>query len=247
MKTKLLIIDPQNDFTDPKGSLYVKGAEEAISNICKFIDEINPSDIIISQDTHQKYNIGFADFWDIPELKPFDKIEKFYILDQIVKPRYLNPERAIDFYKQFENYPSTSLTIWPYHCIEGSWGWCFPETLLKSLNNWSTRNKKTYEVYRKGIQPEIEAYSIIPSISTDYLQKPYSLILNTDDYSYLYIAGFCKDICVAESVKALYKLGLYVNRLVFLDNCMATLDVNSENLKIYKHLEKSYGAISENA
>ena len=37
----LLIIDPQNDFVNPDGSLYVDGAEDSIKNLCQWINENN--------------------------------------------------------------------------------------------------------------------------------------------------------------------------------------------------------------
>lgn len=36
-KSLLLIIDPQYDFCNPKGTLYVPGAEKATKELCKWI------------------------------------------------------------------------------------------------------------------------------------------------------------------------------------------------------------------
>lgn len=230
----LLIIDPQNDFTDKRGSLYVKDAELAIQKICKFIrtngDTIDR--ILISQDTHQKYNIGFPRFWKIKDLKPFDKINVSDILSEKVVPNYIDPNRKDGFLSQFRNYRDKELTVWPYHCIEGTWGWCFPDELNDALGEWSLSNHRRYYVYRKGYIPEIESYSIFPSVACigdDRTQRP-SEIFN---YHNIYVAGFCKDICVAETI---YDMRKFSNRFILLDNCMATLDSNSPKLEIYKNL-----------
>ncbi len=243
-KNLLLLIDPQNDFTDPKGSLYVPGSEQAISNICKFIYSRKPTDILISQDTHQKFNIGFPLFWDKEELKPFDKIKIQDILNEKIKPTKIREEWEDDFKRQFKNYENPELTIWPYHCIEGSWGWCFPDSLVKALNDWGLYNPehKQYEVYKKGYIPEIESYSIL----TDCRFSEEFPDLLDNDYDKIYIAGFCKDICVAESVKDLSQYDYYKDKFVFLDNCMATLDKTSHNLKIYEDLVNNFGAKIEN-
>ena len=243
MKTLLLIIDPQNDFVDSKGSLYVNGAEEAISNICNFIYTQKPDDILISQDTHQKFNIGFPLFWNY-ELKPLDKIKISDILEDKIKPIKLRNEWESDFKKQFKGKEDGELTIWPYHCIEGSWGWCFPDPLISALNDWGLYNPghKQYEVYRKGYIPEIESYSIL---SDCRFSAEFPNLLDID-YDKIYVSGFCKDICVAESLKDLKQYKHFKNKLVFLDNCMATLDPESPNLKIYEELITNFGAKTEN-
>ncbi len=48
----LLIIDPNNDFADSHGSLYVPNANKAIEAIAHYINENNPEAIAISLDTH---------------------------------------------------------------------------------------------------------------------------------------------------------------------------------------------------
>ena len=252
MDRLFLIIDPQNDFADPKGSLYVPGAEGAIENICKFIDAKYIDDILISQDTHQKFNIGFPDFWDI-ELKPFDKIKVDDIRNGIVKPKYLRPAWDKAFEKQFESYRDPELTIWPYHCLEGSWGWCFPDSLVSALNDWNVGNPKhrKYEIYQKGNVPEIESYSILTDYSfSGYVRKVEDRIMPPrildKNYDQVFVAGFCKDICVAHSLRSLRRSSYLKARLVILDNCMATLDQNSPNLEIYDDLVKNFGAKIEN-
>lgn len=244
MKTLLLIIDPQNDFTDPKGSLYVKEAEKAISNICRFIYTKKPDDILISQDTHQKFSIGFPLFWD-RELKPFDKIKISDILENKIKPIKLREGWEEDFKKQFKGKESETITIWPYHCLEGSWGWCFPDSLVSVLNDWGlfNPNHKQYEVYRKGYIPEIESYSILSDcrFSVEFPD------LLDNDYDKIYISGFCKDICVAESLKDLRQYKHFKDKFVFLDNCMSTLNSESTNLKIYEKMISDFGAKIENA
>ena len=39
-KNCLLIIDPQNDFCDKKGSLFVPGADKDIKRLSKFIETV---------------------------------------------------------------------------------------------------------------------------------------------------------------------------------------------------------------
>ena len=57
----LIIIDFQYDFCNPKGSLYVKGAEEAKKGILKYMEANNKSfnQIIYTCDCHTKEDKSF--------------------------------------------------------------------------------------------------------------------------------------------------------------------------------------------
>ena len=248
MKNLLLIVDPQNDFVDPKGTLYVPGSEKTIEHIRKFIkthiQEID--EILISQDTHQAYNIGFPEFWNIPGLKAFDKICVEDILSGKCKPHNLDPARKDAFLTQFRKYRGTELTVWPHHCIEGTWGCCFPDTLNDALGEWGLKRSKCYKVWKKGWVPEIESYSIFPSITHlgngEILERPRILL---KPWTKIWVSGFCKDICVAETLQDM-KSDFYKDKLVILENCMATLNQEDPRLKIYSELVEEWGAKIEN-
>lgn len=53
-KTALLVVDVQNDFADPKGSLYVKGGEEVVPVVNREIDRARAAGatIVYTQDWH---------------------------------------------------------------------------------------------------------------------------------------------------------------------------------------------------
>ena len=65
MKNSLLIIDPQNDFCSPEGSLFVKGAEEDCRSIKKVLENLDKKidSIIITMDMHHFYDISHPGFW----------------------------------------------------------------------------------------------------------------------------------------------------------------------------------------
>ena len=54
MKKVLFIIDAQNDFCSPNGSLSTKEAEEVVSKIPKFVQENNFDVICVTMDYHDK-------------------------------------------------------------------------------------------------------------------------------------------------------------------------------------------------
>ena len=62
-KRTLVIVDFQNDFCNPKGSLYVNGAEEAKANIIKYLEENknNIDNVILTRDWHRVDDKSFVE------------------------------------------------------------------------------------------------------------------------------------------------------------------------------------------
>lgn len=62
-KRTLVIVDFQNDFCNPKGSLYVNGVEEAKTNIIKYLDDNkdNIDNVILTRDWHRVDDKSFAE------------------------------------------------------------------------------------------------------------------------------------------------------------------------------------------
>ena len=92
----LLIIDPQFDFVEKTGKLFVEGADKAIENITQFlVNNIDCfKDIVITQDTHQRFHVSSQYFWD-DKVKPGIVITK----DDIKSSKYipLANREEIDF------------------------------------------------------------------------------------------------------------------------------------------------------
>ena len=61
-KTALVVVDVQNDFAHPEGSLYVSGAEEAIAAVNREIERAREAGALIaySQDWHPEHTPHFA-------------------------------------------------------------------------------------------------------------------------------------------------------------------------------------------
>ena len=223
MSKILLIIDPQNDFVDPRGSLYVKGAEKVVENLCKFLDKEGDKydQIAVTQDSHHKIHISFKDGWtNKPE--PFSTV--------VVKVGSDFELCAKDL--EIAYYGDTGVNIWPDHCVIGTWGHCFPENLSEALGRWEIRNRKPVIYQRKGENCGYEAYSAYTDESFGK-DKPGWRRIKHDE---LDICGFCKDICVAETIKDL--VTKTDENVCLLDSYSATLNSDSENLKILKELEE---------
>jgi len=91
--TALLIIDAQFDFCNPKGTLYVPGAEKDIERIAQLIathgDGIN--EIFVTLDTHRVLDIAHPLFWEDPNgntVAPFTLITAAAVKEGKWRPRY---------------------------------------------------------------------------------------------------------------------------------------------------------------
>lgn len=238
----LLIIDPQNDFVDTEGTMYVPGAEQAVKNLCRWIsvNRKNIHEIVVTQDTHRSYHIGHSAFWketpsEFTNITSEDVRKGTY--SPIDKGKQENfREDVIKYLENVEKRGQTH-TIWPEHCINGSWGQAFPKDLVESLNIWSLSHEdigKDYKIIQKGLNPEKEMYSAF-SYADGVVENKEQLILRYIRlFKKIYIAGFAKDYCVAETVKDLVRVHCKDTELIFLDNCMAAIDKNSKNMKIYE-------------
>jgi len=62
---ELLIIDPQVDFRDPSGSLFVPGADKDIERLSNLIERTGSqiSDIHVTLDMHYQIDIAHPLFW----------------------------------------------------------------------------------------------------------------------------------------------------------------------------------------
>ena len=75
----LLIIDPQNDFCDPQGTLFVPGAAEDMQRLASFIRSAcgGLSEVVVTLDSHPSVAIERPTFWkrgDGQPVVPFTQI-----------------------------------------------------------------------------------------------------------------------------------------------------------------------------
>lgn len=242
MRRLLLIIDPQNDFVDSRGSLYVPGAESGINSIVKYIREKgNTIDgIAITQDTHHKYHIAHPAFW-YPRPEPFTQITaedyRDGVYSAIMYPK--KEDKPFDpFIMQYLESLPGPLTIWPEHCLEGSWGLAFPDSLVEAIHSWEIQEPKLreFKIYQKGRWSNFEAFSLFTSTAFSY--RPYADLDVFAKYDEIVVCGFAKDICVANTVKDMLDSGLYDGKLVMFENGMASIDENSPMNSIFSGLGK---------
>src|SRR5262249_27921260 len=64
-KVHLVVIDPQVDFCDPNGALYVQGAEADIRRLAAAVKRLAPrlDDIHVTLDSHRLIDVAHPVFW----------------------------------------------------------------------------------------------------------------------------------------------------------------------------------------
>ena len=129
-KIELVIIDPQNDFCDPKGSLFVKGADNDMKRLSAFVKRVGSKlgDINVTLDSHHDVDIAHPIFWRNSAGKnpsPFTIITPNDVESGVWIPSVPSKslrQRAISYVKELGAKGRYPLCIWPVHCVIGSWG-----------------------------------------------------------------------------------------------------------------------------
>ena len=207
----LLIIDPQNDFASKEGSLYVPGAEEDCVRLASFIRKnINDiSSIYITLDNHPTFHIAHPCFWadrngKSPEPYTTIKYSSFMNKDyQPVKPEYIPVVE--EYLMALENKNRYNLTIWPPHCINGTWGSCVVPELWQAVNDWELSSNKNADFIRKSVNPLTEHYSAIqaevPDPSDSSTRTNFNFIDSMKNEDRIVIAGEALSHCVANTLR----------------------------------------------
>ncbi len=224
----LLIIDMQNDFCAPGGSLYVRGAGQDVKNLCDFIQR-NGTEIdhmILTLDTHHVIDISHPYFWidksgDHPE--PYTEISYKDVLEGKWEAVF-SKEEATEYIKDLYEQGEFPHVVWPEHCIAGSSGAAVVEELMEVIIDWC-REGRFYEVYRKGFNPLTEHFGAlranVPLLSDIETQLNGTLINTLQAYDNIIIAGEAKSHCVANTVKQMNEIKGLVQKLIILEDAMS--------------------------
>lgn len=244
-KTAILGIDLQNDFTNPTGSLFVKGADADIIRISEFINKngSNIDYIALTLDSHQPIHIAHQCYWkdkkgNNPE--PFSIISLEDVKTGRWMPQY-NKDLAIPYMEQLTA-KGEVCTIWPMHCILGSTGWAIDNTLVHCLSDWAIKNNKSYELFYKGYTQSTEHYSIFRAAvewedqpDTQLNTKLLSLLNSFDE---IILIGEAADYCVVNSLNDILDgCGALIKKIVVLTDCMSW--INEDNQKAKKLYSKA--------
>jgi nicotinamidase/pyrazinamidase len=227
MKTTLLLIDPQNDFCNPDGALYVTGAEKDCERTAKMIDRLGKKlyNIYATFDSHSQYQIFHPLFWrksDGSKVAPFTQITHNDIISGSITPTDVHLLGwCKEYTKKLEDGGRYPLIIWPYHCLIGSPGWCMNPLILSSIHQWERDNIKIFKPITKGSSYLTEHYSavkaevVVPEDPTTHLNTP-GIIKPLEESDKIILMGQARSHCLANTVRdimASFKNPEYIKKL----------------------------------
>ncbi len=210
---QLLVIDPQIDFCDPKGALYVAGADKDMERLSQMVlkhgDKID--DIRVTLDSHQRVHIAHPICWVDQQGKnpgPFTMISEDDVTGTNPKWRAFNPawqKKQVDYVKALKAGGRYVLVIWPPHCLIGSNGHSVYPVLFDAISDWQNKYFGTIDFVTKGSNLFTEHYSVVkadvPDSSDPSTNINTSFVQRLESATDILVAGEALSHCVANSVR----------------------------------------------
>lgn len=208
-KVHLLVIDPQTDFCDPAGNLYVTGADKDMERLATMVGRLGDKldDIHITLDSHQYLHIAHPIMWKDKNgnnPKPFTIITA----DEVNDGRWRTTR--LGFMKQAREYVNTlakngryPLCIWPPHCIIGSKGQTVFQPFQDALRTWCEKEMGIVDYVTKGSNILTEHYSAIvadvPDPSDPTTQMNVNFLTTVNEADVVLLAGEAYSHCLANT------------------------------------------------
>jgi nicotinamidase-related amidase len=233
MKTALLIIDPQIDFCQPGGALYVTNAENDMHRLSNMISRLGSkiNEIFVTLDSHHFVDIAHPIWWRNSkgeEPAPFTIITSQEVKNGVwttKQPGYL--KKSIEYLESLESGGRYPHCVWPPHCLIGSTGHAvFPE-LFAELTQWENKFRMV-DYVTKGSNIYTEHYSAVsaevPDPNDPTTQLNVELIKSLENVDKLIIAGEAGSHCVANTVRDIrsaFNDDAKMKRIVILEDAMS--------------------------
>jgi len=224
----LVIIDPQNDFCDRKGSLYLEGAESDMLRLAEYIEKTagSISQIFVSLDSHDRAAVFHPSFWadeagERPS--PFTQIShadfdssKWCVASDANLP-YVKRTFA-----SLKAHGIESLMVWPEHCVVSTWGHQIAAPLQKALKAWQDASGVAVRYVFKGENPYTDQFSIFEGVDNSYPETAFNetLYSRLAEFDQVTFAGEALTHCVKESILSYaHRLGKSKQELRLLTDC----------------------------
>ena len=230
MNIHLLIIDPQNDFCDAeRGTLYVPGAAEDMARLAAMVGRCSErlSDIHVTLDSHHLVDIAHPVFWMDGEGNtpaPFSQVSAHDLRSGRWNTRLPSARsRALAYLDDLESGGRYPHTIWPPHCLIGSFGHNVVPVLYDRLAQWEARRFGVVDYVTKGSNLWTEHFSAIqaevPDPRDPGTQMNTRLIETLETADLILLAGEAGSHCLANTVRDIadgFSEAKYIDKLVLL-------------------------------
>jgi nicotinamidase/pyrazinamidase len=227
----LVVIDPQVDFCDPAGALYVQGAEADVRRLAAMVQRVAPKldDIHVTLDSHRLIDVAHPIFWKDSAGRHPDPFTIITAADAEAG-RWLPTlpgltRRMLEYVRALESNGRYPLCIWPPHCLIGSQGHCVIPELRAALQGWEQQRFAMVDYVTKGSNPWTEHYSAVcadvPDPSDPGTQLNTRFIQTLTEADVVVIAGEAGSHCLANTVRdvaASFGDDSAIRRLVLLED-----------------------------
>jgi len=231
----LLIIDPQNDFCDSRGSLFVPGSEEDVNRLNVMIKRVGDrlNDIHITLDTHHNLDVAHPLFWLDAQQNhpaPFTLISVDDVKNGVWRTSiHAFQERALAYVEALEKNNRYQLLIWPPHCLIGSWGTQVVPNLWNIVSDWEKQHVAFVDYVTKGSNLFTEHYSAVkadvPDPNDPSTQLNIPLVETLKNVDIIGIAGEALSHCVKFTTKDIAdNFGdENIKKMVLLEDCTSSV------------------------
>ena len=231
----LVVIDPQQDFCNPNGSLYVPGAENDMKRLGGLIQRLGPkiADIHITLDSHRKVDISHPLWWkDSSGKRP----DPFTIItaDDVTQgkwttylPSFFKRTKAyLEALEATGRYPHV---IWPEHCLIGDEGHNITPELSAAVHEWEERFASA-DLITKGSNMWTEHFSgvkaEVPDPEDPSTQVNTKLIGTLEEADIILLSGEALSHCLLSTVEDIathFSDPKYIAKMVLLQDACSVI------------------------
>lgn len=211
MRLHGLIIDPQEDFCNPHGSLFVPGADGDMTRLAAMVRRLGAQTeaLHVTLDSHHTIDIAHPVWWQDASGNhpaPFTIITaKDVEAGRWTASNSPARERSQQYVQHLAINGRYPLCIWPYHCLIGSAGHAVVPELHRALSDWEATVLAPVDYVTKGSNIWTEHYSALRADvpdPTDPLTLPNEkLIQALREADLVFVAGEAGSHCVANTVR----------------------------------------------
>jgi nicotinamidase-related amidase len=232
----LLVIDPQNDFCDPRGSLFVAGADADMDRVAVLVDRLKDrlADVHVTLDSHRKVDISHPIWWRDSAGRtpaPFTVIRACDVSEGRWTPtRQSAFARSLAYLRTLEANGRYPHVIWPEHCLIGDEGHNVWPRLSEAIHAWESTRHALCDFVTKGSNPWTEHFSAVqaevPDPEDPGTQLNTRLVQTLEDADLVLLAGEALSHCLANTVRdiaASFTAPEYVAKLVLLTDASSSV------------------------